>query len=174
MRTSRVLFLSLCLLAAAAFNANAQTGTSGEDNSAARTTISQHVFGLGFNASLATGVGFSFRHHLPDIPFGYQITGMGWKTDDFTFYNFGLELQYDFFVLDKGRLYGLAGGSKFYHSDTAGVNTYEGSTRLGFGVGYEFSLLPSLGISLTATLTSFQPSGQLLPLPTAGIHYYFR
>ncbi|MBM2846178.1 MAG: hypothetical protein HW407_1490, partial [Bacteroidetes bacterium] len=58
------------------------------------TTLNQNVFGLGFFAGPATGLGLSFRHHLPTT-FSYQVTGGIIKANDRLQYDIGVEGQFD-------------------------------------------------------------------------------
>jgi hypothetical protein len=136
------------------------------------TVITDHVFGLGLSVNLATGSGFAFKHHLPNIPFAYQITGYGWKSG-FTAWSIGAEVQYDLFVQPEGRLYAVAGASRYWYSSEDGGSTLNDPNRLGIGVGFELALTDKFGVALSLMLTSFQPSGDLLPLPGAGAFIYF-
>jgi hypothetical protein len=169
----RLLILIVSLVLPASTTVLAQTGRSGADNED-RTTITDHVFGAGVNFSLVSGSGFSFRHHLPYVPVAYQISGFGWSTESLTSYNIGVEVQYDFFLKESGRFYALVGMGHFYHADTASFNKLDDPQRFGLGVGYEVALSDMTGFSINTTFTYFSPSGHILPLPYAGLHFYFR
>ena len=165
----QVCLVSLALLSVG--SASAQSGSTRSDvpNS---TVITDHIFGLGLNFNLATGSGFAFKHHLPVIPFAYQIAGYGWKSG-FTAWCIGAELQYDLFTQPEGRLYVLGGASRYYYRADDGTSTLDDMNRMGIGVGYEHAMSDKFGLAFSLTLTSFQPSGELLPLPGAGAFIYF-
>ncbi|MDP4200069.1 MAG: outer membrane beta-barrel protein [Bacteroidota bacterium] len=154
---------------------HSQTGASGDTG---RAQISGTVFGLGANFSATSGIGVSLRLHLPDRISG-MVTGYGFKTSDEVMYNFGFELQYDVVVKERLRFYALGGVSHFYDEFRNGppptTNTYSDPDRFGGGFGVEV-YLTGLDICVAAeiALTSFQPSGDLIPYPSANVHYYFR
>lgn len=165
----------------------AQTRTVLQDEA---KTLPVNVYGIGANISLATGAGFSFRHHLANSPFSYMVTGYGWKSSDELSFDYGLELQYDFYLRENTRFYGLAGASYFYDwlkddqssFDPSGNfipnrirhNKLAGPTRIGAGVGYEISLGSSVGMYLNITATSYQPEGSFNVYPFGGMHVYFK
>jgi hypothetical protein len=167
----KLAFYLVCVMLLCVGSASAQTGSTRSDipNS---TVITDHVFGLGVNVNFATGAGFAFKHHLPNVPFAYQLTGYGFKSG-FTAWSIGGELQYDLFTQPEGRLYALAGASRFWYTSKDGTSSLDDPNRLGVGIGFELGLTGSFGLALHLTLTSFQPSGELLPLPGAGAFVYF-
>lgn len=170
MKKFTVVLLSCVFVLASVSTALGQTGTTRSD-APDQTVITDHVFGLGLGVSLATGSGFSFRHHLPQIPFSYQLSGYVWNSG-FKAFSVGLELQYDLFLNSSGRLYVLAGLSRYgYESDEG--DKLDDPNRLGVGVGYEVPLSDAFGLSVNLTVTSFQPSGDILPLPGGGVYVYF-
>jgi hypothetical protein len=132
----------------------------------------EDVFGLGLHASLTSGAGISFKHHLAKIPFAYQITGGIWKSKSTEFSNIGIEAQYDLSVSDGNRLYAALGFGHYYKGDS--TNDLDGPTRIGLGFGYELPFSRAINISANLLVTSFQPSGEILPLPSIGIHIYFK
>jgi hypothetical protein len=67
--------------------------------------IGKQVFGIGLNASLTSGMGVSFKHHLGGIPFAYQISGGFLQLGESQIYSIGLELQYDINVKQTDRLF---------------------------------------------------------------------
>jgi hypothetical protein len=152
-------------------NARAQTGSTRSDMPT-RTVITDDVFGLGLSFNLATGSGFAFKHHLANLPFAYQITGYGWKSG-FTAWSIGAEIQYDLFIQPEGRLYAVAGASRYWFKSEDETSTLDDPNRLGIGVGFELALNDKFGLALSLLLTSFQPSGDMLPLPGAGAFIYF-
>jgi hypothetical protein len=164
-----VVLCSCVFLLGSASSALGQTGTTRSDASD-QTVITEHVFGLGLSVSLATGSGFSFRHHLPNMPLSYQLSGYVWDSG-FEAFSIGLELQFDLFLNASGRLYALAGLSRYGYED--GDARLDDPNRLGVGVGYELPLSDTFGLSANLTVTSFQPSGDILPLPGGGVYIYF-
>ncbi len=155
--------------------AQAQTGSNASATSE-KTSVTENIFGFGLNANLATGLGFSFRHHLP-LPLAYMVSGFAWKTGGGVFWDLGFQTELDLFVQEKTRFYGAAGFSYFYtdnSSDAVVHDTYNGPTRIGAGVGIELGMGSTIGLAFNLMLTSFQPTGELLPLPSASVHYYFR
>jgi hypothetical protein len=149
----------------------AQTASTQEE-AGSRVKFDNHVFGIGAQASLSTGMGLSFKHHLAGVPLAYQITGGGFKTDDVTMASYGIETQYDFSVSNVDRVYAAAGyGYYLWREDGREL---EGPHRIAFGVGYERGYVGAVNISGSFLFTSFQPSGKLYPLPSIGIHYHFK
>jgi len=107
------------------------------------------VYGIGLSAGIASGLGLSFRHHLPS-KFSYQLIGGVIKVDKKVSYNLGSELQYDF---------------------TRG-NDVSGPLRIGLGIGGEFRMAESLNIGAEFLFTYYS-NGDILPLPQFNLHYYF-
>jgi hypothetical protein len=129
-----------------------------------------NVFGLGFAAGPATGLGLSFRHHLPTA-FSYQITGGIIKATDRLYYSIGLEAQYDLSRTRTFRFF-AAGGTSYFFAGTGGHNDMEGPARAGIGAGGETEI--GSGIHFTAELLfTYFTDGTVLPLPQVGIFYYF-
>ncbi|MEW6511462.1 MAG: hypothetical protein AB1428_10925 [Bacteroidota bacterium] len=132
--------------------------------------VREQVFGLGFAGGAATGVGLSFRHHLPGS-WSYEITGGIIKVDDKTSYAVGGELQYDLVRADVSRFF-VAGGMGYYYSGRGAGNGMAGPGRIGLGVGGELPMASGFHVSGELLFTYFT-DGTVLPLPQAGIHYYF-
>jgi hypothetical protein len=168
----KILFGCLvCVLLLSVGSVSAQTGSTRSDMPN-NSVITDNVFGLGLSVNLATGSGFAFKHHLPNIPIAYQITGYGWNSG-FTAWSIGAEVQYDLFVQPEGRLYAVAGGSRYGYTSKDGKTSLNDPNRLGIGVGFELALNDKFGLAFSLMLTSFLPSGELLPLPGAGAFIYF-
>ncbi len=129
-----------------------------------------NVFGLGFAGGPATGLGISFRHHLPS-PFSYSITGGIIKASDKLLYSLGAEGQYDLSRSPNLRFFAVAGLSYFY-SGTSGHNDMTGPGRVGVGAGAETELGSGVHILGDLAFTYFT-DGTVLPLPQLGIYYYF-
>jgi hypothetical protein len=133
--------------------------------------LPRNVFGLGFAGGPATGIGLSFRHHLPSI-LSYQIVGGIIKVDDRMSYSVGGEVQVDLSRSRNVRFFAAAGGSHFY-TGKSGHNDMEGPTRMGAGLGGEAYAGPGFHATLELLFTYFS-DGTVLPLPQFAIHYYFR
>ncbi len=133
------------------------------------TELERGVFGLGASFGLGTGMGISFRHHLPSIA-SYQFTAGIIKDAKKMIYDLGLEIQFDLVRGERTRFY-AGGGSGFYF---VGENSNElkGPLRLALGIGIESKARDALHISGSLYFTYFT-DGQILPLPQVGMHYYF-
>jgi opacity protein-like surface antigen len=131
----------------------------------------QSVFGLGFAFGPASGLGLSFRHHLPTT-ISYQINGGIIKVDDRMSYSVGAEFQADLSRNNVVRFFAAAGCSYFYTGKTS-HNEMEGPGRIGVGLGGEFHAGSGVHTTLEILFTYFN-DGTVLPLPQLGFHYYFR
>jgi hypothetical protein len=139
------------------------------------TRFNQNVFGVGIAASLCSGMGLSFKHHLANIPIAYQVSAGAVKAGGIVLWDLGGEFQYDLSVASN-RLYAVFGiGEYYYGKDSNQVgNRLVSPTRLGIGIGYEMSQSNAIGLSLNLMITLFEPDGVILPLPSIGLHYYFK
>jgi hypothetical protein len=160
-------FLSLFIASASI----AQTPNA-SDQAGTQVRFAEDVFGLGLHASLTSGMGISFKHHLANIPFAYQITGGIWKSQNHQTSDIGLEAQYDLSVSGGNRLYAVLGFGHYYSGDS--TNELDGPTRIGLGFGYELPFSKAINVSANLLVTSFQPTGEILPLPSIGMHIYFK
>lgn len=133
------------------------------------TKLGRVVYGLGFAAGAGTGLGVSFRHHLPS-EMSYQLVGGIVKVDRKLSYDVGLELQFDFLRGKTSRYFVGMGVSYFYSGE--GRNTLRGPFRAAVGVGGEFSNIQLVHLTISGMFTYFS-DGNILPLPQLGIHYYF-
>ena len=131
--------------------------------------FSRSVFGIGFFGGPATGLGLSFRHHLPSV-LSYQITAGAISIESKLSYDFGVELQIDVFRSYSSRFY-VGGGTSYFYSGN-GNNTMNGPVRLGLGVGIEYAASPGLHVMGDLFFTYFS-DGTVLPLPQLGFFYYF-
>ena len=132
--------------------------------------LSENVFGLGLFGGPATGLGLSFRHHLPSS-LSYQITGGIIKASGLLRYDIGGEIQVDLARSASNR-YFLAGGVGYYYSGASGTNEMEAPVRIGLGVAGEFAMTSGLQTTGEILFTFFS-DGTVLPLPQVGFHYYF-
>jgi hypothetical protein len=137
---------------------------------AAGTSMRTNVFGLGVAGGPATGLGLSFRHHLPS-QFSYQIIGGILKATDRLYYSVGTELQYDL-ARPPGMRFYAAGGLSYFYAGVGGNNDMKGPARAGLGIGIETGLPSGFNVSADFLFTYFT-DGTVLPLPQLGLHYYF-
>jgi hypothetical protein len=132
--------------------------------------LRENVYGLGLAAGAASGVGLSFRHHLPGY-FSYQLVGGIIKVDNKTSYAFGAEMQYDF-IRGAGVRFFAAGALGYYYSGKGKGNEIEGPGRIAAGIGAEVPVQGGFHVSGEILFTYFT-DGNVLPLPQVGMHYYF-
>lgn len=135
------------------------------------TELRRNVFGLGFFGGPATGVGLSFRHHLPST-LSYQINGGIIKVDERMSYSVGAEVQVDLSRSQTVRFF-AAGGAAYFYSGTSSHNDMDGPARFGIGLGGEFHAGSGIHTTLELLFTAFN-DGTVLPLPQLGFHYYFQ
>ncbi|MBU1299104.1 MAG: hypothetical protein KKF20_05955 [Bacteroidetes bacterium] len=133
------------------------------------TELERGVFGLGASIGLGTGMGISFRHHLPSI-LSYQFTAGIIKDSKKLLYDVGLELQFDLVRAEKSRFF--AGGGMGYYHKGDDENELNGPFRVAMGIGIETKIQEALHASGSLYFTYFT-NGQILPLPQVGLHYYF-
>jgi hypothetical protein len=133
------------------------------------TELERGVFGLGLSASVGTGIGLSFRHHLPST-LSYQITAGVIKDSKNLLYDIGTEVQFDLVRGETTRFYAGGGMGFFYKGEDK--NELDGPFRIALGIGLESKAREALHISANLYFTYFS-NGQILPLPSVGIHYYF-
>ncbi len=133
--------------------------------------LSRHVFGLGVFVGPASGLGLSFRHHLPST-LSYQITGGIIKVDDRLSYALGAEVQVDLSRTGVTRFF-VAGAAGYYYAGSANKNEMAGPGRAGLGIGGE--VFAGGGFHTTGELMfTYFTDGTVLPLPQIGFHYYFQ
>lgn len=132
--------------------------------------IHENVFGLGLAGGPMSGVGLSFRHHLPTA-LSYQIVGGIIKVNDRLSYSIGAEVQYDLVRSVISRFY-VGGGAGYFYSGSSSHNEMDGPARIGLGIGGEYVAGPNLDVAVELMFTYFS-DGTVLPLPQIGIHYYF-
>ena len=164
------MLFSILLVALAASTGYAQTSST-ENTAGEQRVFADNLFGVGLHESLCSGMGLSFKHHIAQTPIAYSITGGAWKTQDITLYDFGFDVQYDLSV-EESRLYAVAGFGHYYSGKSS--NEREAPTRFGAGIGYEIPFMKRFGLSIDIMITSFQPTGDILPLPSLGTYIYFK
>lgn len=160
-----LLCVMIILLAAGSARAQAVLPERGREGG-----LRENVFGLGLAVGAATGMGLSFRHHLPGS-WSYQITGGIIKVDDKTSYALGGELQYDLVRAAASRFF-VGGGMGYYYSGRGRGNTLEGPGRIGMGIGGELVVASGFHVSGSLLFTYFTDD-TVLPLPQFGVYYYF-
>lgn len=133
------------------------------------TELGREVFGLGGSIGLGTGMGLSFRHHLPSV-FSYQIAAGIIKDSKTVLFDVGTELQFDLMRDQNLRFY--AGGGVGYYYIGKDANELKGPLRFAIGIGAETKAKQSVHIMGSFYFTYFT-NGTILPLPQIGIHYYF-
>lgn len=129
----------------------------------------KNVYGLGISGGPASGVGISFRNHLPS-KISYQIVGGIIKSGDKTSASIGAEFQYDLVRATTTRLF-FGPSTSYFYSGT-NENTFAGPFRLGIGVGGELNLQNAVNISLEGVFVYFS-NGDIAPMPQVAFHYYF-
>ncbi len=133
-------------------------------------TIHENVFGLGIAGGAASGLGLSFRHHLPSI-ISYEINGGVIKVDDRMLYDIGGQLQVDLSRTHTTRFF-VAGAFAYYYAGSANHNEMSAPERVGLGLGGEMYSGSGLHATLELLFTYFADA-TVLPLPQVGVHYYF-
>lgn len=166
------IFCSILFFHLSASVGRAQTSTT-ESQAGTKINFTEPLFGVGLYGSATSGAGLSFRAHLANIPLSFQITGIAWKTGKTSFYDLGGEVQYDLSVTTTSRIYAVAGLGSYYYSQSDS-NELDGPTRFGLGVGYETPLSNAMSVSAAIMVTVFGPKTSVLPLPSAGFHFYFK
>ncbi len=146
--------------------ANAQVTTSGLS---AAKSLGQPVYGLGFAAGWASGVGISFRSHLPSKSSIQGVFGI-MKPADRLLMSIGCEYQYDLVRDNKTRFY--VGSAIAYFYNGSGSNETSAPFRIGAGAGGEFQVKDALHVSVGAMFVFFS-DGRVIPLPQIAAHYYF-
>jgi len=131
--------------------------------------LGKNVYGLGLSAGPASGVGISFRNHLPS-KVSYQIIGGIIKSGGQTSASIGGEFQYDLVRARSTRLYFGPSASYFYNG--SGSNSFAAPFRLGIGVGGELNVQEAINVSLEGVFVYFS-NGDIAPMPQIACHYYF-
>jgi len=161
-------FCSIILIAVLIVSTKTVSQVSIQGNQRAED-LGKNVYGLGVSVGPASGIGISFRDHLPS-KMSFQIVGGIIKSGDKTSSSIGAEFQYDLVRASKTRLY--FGPSAGYFYSGSGSNTYAGPFRLGIGVGGELNVATTVNISLEGVFVYFS-NGDISPMPQIACHYYF-
>jgi hypothetical protein len=131
--------------------------------------LGKNVYGLGLAAGPASGIGISFRNHLPS-KMSFQIIGGIIKSGAKTSSSIGAEFQYDLVRASKTRLF--FGPSVSYFYSGSGGNTFAGPFRVGIGVGGELNVATAVNVALEAVFVYYS-NGDIAPMPQIACHYYF-
>ncbi len=131
--------------------------------------LGKNVYGLGFTAGWAEGIGVSFRTHLPSNSSFQGVFGII-KTKDKLALSVGAGYQYDIVRSKASRFF--VGSALAYNYLGKGKNEVDGPFRVGIGLGGEMIIKDALHADLQGMFTFFS-DGRVLPLPQIGIHYYF-
>ena len=145
---------------------HAQVNTSELSNAEGLT---KQVYGLGLSAGWASGVGLSFRSHLPSNVSLQGVFGII-KTSDKLSMSIGGEFQYDLVRNNTTRFFVGSAASYFY--DGKNRNEVSAPYRFGAGIGGEFYVQGALHVTLEGMFTIFS-DGRVIPLPQIAAHYYF-
>lgn len=164
-RTTRFLVLGV-MVALISFQSTAQVSTSGL---ARAESMGRAVYGLGFAAGYASGVGISFRSHLPSKSSVQGIFGII-KTPSTLYMSIGGEYQYDLVRGNATRFFAVGSTGYFYRG--SGSNQVNGPFRIGAGIGAEFNLHEAIHLTLEGQFV-YASNNTILPLPQLAIHYYF-
>ena len=160
--------LSTILIAIVAASTQMLSQVSVQGNQRAED-LGKNVYGLGISAGPASGIGISFRDHLPS-KISFQIVGGIIKSGDKTSSSIGAEFQYDLVRASKTRLF-FGPSVSYFYSGTGG-NTFAGPFRLGVGVGGELNVATTVNLSLEGVFVYFS-NGDISPMPQIACHYYF-
>lgn len=131
--------------------------------------LGKNVYGLGVSVGPASGIGISFRNHLPS-KISYQLIGGIIKSGDKTWATVGGEFQFDLVRATSTRLF-FGPSVSYFYSGTAG-NDYVAPFRFGVGVGGELLVQNAINISVEGVFVYFS-NGDIAPMPQVGLHYYF-
>lgn len=144
----------------------AQVSTSGL---ARAEGMGRSVYGLGVAAGYSSGVGISFRSHLPSKSSLQGVFGII-KTQSTLYMSIGAEYQYDLVRGNLTRFFAVGSTGYFYRgSDRNEVN---GPFRFGGGIGAEFNLRESIHLTIAGQFV-YASNHTVLPLPQVALHYYF-
>ena len=164
--TTRVFVLAVCFtLLTVSASSQVVTPERGPAGS-----MRENVFGLGFSIGAASGLGLSFRHHLPSIV-SYEINGGVIKVDDRMLYDIGGQLQVDLSRTGSTRFF-VAGAFAYFYAGSSNHNEMSAPERVGLGLGGEMHSASGFHVTLELLFTYFADA-TVLPLPQIGAHYYF-
>ncbi|MCU0453697.1 MAG: hypothetical protein MUE68_08550 [Bacteroidetes bacterium] len=162
----RSIAASFILLTLVFTGAQAQVSASGLSRAEG---MGRSVYGLGLAAGYSSGVGISFRSHLPSKSSVQGIFGII-KTSSTLYMSVGAEYQYDLVRGNQTRFFAVGSTGYFYRgSDRNEVN---GPFRVGAGIGAEFNLREAIHLTVAGQFV-YASNHTVLPLPQVALHYYF-
>lgn len=164
MKKNLLFFCVLSIIAVSA--ANSQITTSGL---AKAEDLNKSVYGLGMSAGWGSGIGLSFRTHLPSKSSLQAVFGVI-KSSEKLSLSIGGEYQYDLVRSDATRFFVAGTLAYLYYGD--GHNEVRGPVRMGTGIGGEFHVQGALHLTVEGLFVFFS-DGRILPLPQIAAHYYF-
>lgn len=136
--------------------------------------------GLGFAAGYISGAGMSYKVHTPSR-LCLQFTGGVWKTKKRLNYDLGFLLQRTLHRTGIIRFYILTGGGYFRQREKKwdkdlSKNRWKDHQDLntGFGLGIEVVKSSRIGVAIDGEFTYFTKRDEILFLPEAALHYYFK
>ena len=157
---------AVAFVIAVSFPSFAQVGTSGLNQA---ESLGKSVYGLGFSAGAASGIGLSFRTHLPSKSSFQGVFGII-KTTAKLSMSVGAEYQHDLTRGSSNRFFFVGALGYFYSGYSK--NDLTGPFRLGAGLGSEFNVKDAVHVTIQGMFVYFS-NGTVLPLPQASLHYYF-
>lgn len=126
-----------------------------------------YVAAVGLTAGLTSGTGLAVRWPaLPQTMAG--IAGGIWKQGDASDWNVGFELHLVLRQAYRTRLY-IGPGVAAYHDGQDDQTDW----NVSFGVGIEYLMRSRVALKADIGFTRKGSSGDILPLPQAGILFYF-
>jgi hypothetical protein len=131
--------------------------------------LNKTVYGLGLSAGWGSGVGLSFRAHLPSKSSLQAVFGII-KSSNKLAMSIGGEYQYDLVRSNETRFFVAGTAAYFYNGN--GSNEVSGPYRMGAGVGGEFHVQGALYMTVEGLFIFFS-DGRILPRPQIAAHYYF-
>jgi len=132
-------------------------------------SMGRSVYGLGMAAGYASGVGISFRSHLPSKSSVQGVFGII-KTPSTLYMSIGGEYQYDLVRGNLTRFFAVGSTGYFYRG--SGSNQVNGPFRIGAGIGAEFNLREAIHVTFEGQFV-YASNNTILPLPQVAVHYYF-
>lgn len=165
-RVKSIFFLLVLLSILCSSQSFSQVSVQGNQKA---ENFGKNVYGLGISGGPASGVGISFRNHLPS-KVSYQIVGGIIKSGEKTSASIGAEFQYDLVRATTTRLF--FGPSTSYFYSGSGGNDFAGPFRFGIGVGGELNIQNAVNVSLEGVFVYYS-NGDIAPMPQVAVHYYF-
>jgi hypothetical protein len=135
---------------------------------------------FGINLGATTGVGLSYRHWFGD--FGFQLTALPIKTDDYAMVSTGFTLLYSFHSARYFRFYGYLGNhymytkrKESYFSLNSEPDVFVEKRRYNMGIGPGFALgkVVRMNLQFGYGFYDILDDQNLLPAGEIGLYYNF-